>query len=374
MIDCSPIIETLKPADAVAVAEAVRNAAGRKIAVYPLGGGTSWNGSYEPTQTGVGISLANLTRVIDYPADDLTITVEAGMTIAELGKLLAAKRQRLPVDVPHPERATVGGAIATNAAGPRRFAYGTMRDYVLGFTAVDGRGTLFSGGGRVVKNAAGYNMCRLLAGSFGTLGIITQATLMVRPACEASVFLVCDVPTFEAAERLLSEMIHLPIRPAAVEFLAGQLSPNEPMLGPMLDGHVGRLYVGFEGLKDEVDWMVEQLRGAWIASGATEPVLVPTVRAESLWRWLTETPGGARFNVLPGKTVEKVVELLKIDPACSIQAHAGDGVIHTTMSNAVGKAADGDGGTNANVSHRVMRALKDRFDPENLLNPGRLAF
>ena len=146
------------------------------------------------------------------------------------------------------------------------------------------------------------------------------------------------------------------------------------MLGPMLEGHVGRLYVGFEGLKDEVDWMVEQLRGAWVASGATEPVLVPTARAESLWRWLAETPAGAKFNVLPGKTVEKVVELLKIDPACSIQAHAGDGVIHTTMSNVVDKAADGDGGTNADPSHHVMRALKDRFDPENLLNPGRLAF
>ena len=87
---------------------------------------------------------ANLNRVIDYPAADLTITVEAGMTLAELAKCLAAQRQRLPVDVPQPDRATVGGAVAVNAAGPRRYAYGTMRDYVLGFTAVDGAGTIFS--------------------------------------------------------------------------------------------------------------------------------------------------------------------------------------------------------------------------------------
>ncbi len=367
MTDFPHITETLTPADQAAVAEAVRNAAGRKIAVYPIGGGTTFSGEYKPTQLGIGLSLTNLTRVIDYPADDLTITVEAGMTIAELGKLLAAKRQRLPIDVPHPERATVGGAIATNAAGPRRYAYGTMRDYVLGFTAVDGRGTVFSGGGRVVKNAAGYNMCRLMTGSFGTLGIITQATLMVRPACEASVFLACDVPTFEAAERLLSEIVHLPIRPTAIEFVAGCLRANEPMLGPVLAGNVGRLYVGFEGPKDEVDWMVEQLRGSWMASGATEPILVPTARAESLWRWLTESPSGARFNVLPGKTVEKIIELLKIDPACAIQAHAGDGVIYTSLPASEKHALD-------EPAHRVMHALKDRFDPENILNPGQLAF
>ena len=81
---------------------------------------------------------------MDYPAADLTITVEAGMTMAELSRCLAAQRQRLPIDIPQPDRATVGGAVAVNAAGPRRYAYGTMRDYVLGFTAVDGTGTTFS--------------------------------------------------------------------------------------------------------------------------------------------------------------------------------------------------------------------------------------
>ena len=198
--------------------------------------------------------------MIDYPAADLTITVEAGMTIAELAKCLAAQRQRLPVDVPQPDRATVGGAVAVNAAGPRRYAYGTMRDYVLGFTAVDGTGTMFSGGGRVVKNAAGYNMCRLMAGSLGTLGVITQVTLMVRPLPEASVLLVCDVPDFEVAEKLLAGLVRSPARPVAIELLAGRQREDDLVLGPVLEGNVGRLYVGFEGPAAEVDWMVEQLR------------------------------------------------------------------------------------------------------------------
>ena len=119
---------------------------------------------------------------------------------------MAAQRQRLPIDIPQPDRATMGGAVALNAAGPRRYAYGSMRDYLLGFTAVDGRGLPFSGGGRVVKNAAGYNMCRLMAGSLGTLGVITQVTLMVRPVAEASALLVCERAGFrhgrKAAGRL----------------------------------------------------------------------------------------------------------------------------------------------------------------------------
>ena len=191
-----PLTETIEPADQAAVAKAVQTAAGRQMAVYPLGGGTRQDYGARPTRPGIGLSLTKLNRVIDYPAADLTITVEAGTTIAELTKRLASQRQQLPIDIPQPERATVGGAVVVNAAGPRRYAYGSMRDYLLGFTAVDGHGILFSGGGRVVKNAAGYNMGRLMTGSLGTLGVITQATLMVRPLAETSALLVCDVPEF----------------------------------------------------------------------------------------------------------------------------------------------------------------------------------
>ena len=206
----TPIIaETIAPADAAAVAEVVRRAAETGTAVYPLGGSKGrvcrWSkapGCAESPRTagggcpksGIHLSLANLNKVIDYTPDDMTITVEAGVTVAELNARLAANRQWLPIDVPRPERATVGGAIAANAAGPRRYAYGTIRDYLLGFTAVDGSGMIFSGGGRVVKNAAGYNMCRLMAGSRGTLGVITQTTLMVRPLPEAAALLACEVP------------------------------------------------------------------------------------------------------------------------------------------------------------------------------------
>ena len=111
MNDNSHITETLTPADHAAVAEAVRNTSANDMAVYPSGGSTMLDYGVKPTRPGIGLSLAKLNRVIDYPAADLTITVEAGMTIAELTKCLAAQRQRLPIDVPRPDRATVGGAV-----------------------------------------------------------------------------------------------------------------------------------------------------------------------------------------------------------------------------------------------------------------------
>jgi glycolate oxidase FAD binding subunit len=416
MNDNPYITETLTLADQAAVAEAVRNAGEKNAAVYPVGGGTMLDYGVKPTRPGVGLSLAKLNRVIDYPAADLTITVEAGITIGELNKCLAAQRQRLPVDVPQPDRATVGGAVAVNAAGPRRYVYGTMRDYLLGYTAVDGSGTTFSGGGRVVKNAAGYNMCRLMAGSLGTLGVMTQVTLMVRPLAEASVFFVCDVPDFDVAEKLLAGLVHSSARPTAIEFVAGRQRENDLVLGPVLKDHVGRLYVGFEGPAAEVDWMVEQLRTQWASTGATEPMLVPTSRAEPVWRWLTDFSANVQINVLPGAVTQTIAKVLQIEPDCAVLASAGDGVIRVranikprpvvapegattgrgfvaddlvqlraAATAAGGKlivqknpdglalsAADVWGPPGSEV--RVMQAIKERFDPKNILNPGRFVF
>lgn len=408
------LIETVAPADAAAVAEAVRSAGGQGRAVYPVGGGTQADQAAKPVRLGVEISLRGLNRVLDHAADDMTITVEAGVTMAALSERLAAKQQRLPVDVAKPERTTVGGAVAMNASGPRRFAYGTMRDYVLGFTAVDGTGTPFSGGGRVVKNAAGYNMARLMTGSLGTLGILTQVTLMVRPLPEASALLICDVRSLDMAEWLLADLVRSATRPVAVELLAGRHLDDHDRLGPAAAGRAGRLCVGFEGPSAEVQWMADQLRSEWAATGVAASTHMFTPYSEEPWRQLTEFPADLAWefeiNVLPSVTVAQIGEVLKIVPQSAVQAHAGNGVIHARV-----KAADGDNGacrsvtvdvicrlrdaataaggsmvvrkcadgielTSADVwgppgpTASVMQALKDRFDPQNVLNPGRFVF
>ena len=135
---------------------------------------------------GHGLDLTGLSKIVDYTPRDMTILVEAGVRMADLAATLAAEGQQLPIDVPRAAEATIGGVVATNWNGPRRYGHGTIRDYVIGIHAVDGRGVPFKGGGRVVKNVAGYDFCKLLTGSLGTLGVITQLALKVKPLPEQS--------------------------------------------------------------------------------------------------------------------------------------------------------------------------------------------
>jgi glycolate oxidase FAD binding subunit len=400
-----PLTETIAPADEAAVAAAVRAAGEAGTPIYPIGGGTCLDYGLRPTQPGIGLSLTKLNQVVDYPADDMTITVQAGLTLAELAAHLSVKGQRLPVDVPQPHRATVGGVMATGLSGPRRHAHGTIRDYVIGIRAVDGLGTAFSGGGRVVKNAAGYNLCRLMVGSLGTLGVITQVTLMVRPLPETSALVVCELSKLDAAERLLAALVHTKTLPVAVELLAGSAAQENPVLGPMLTSSVARLIVAFEGSRAEVDWMVCRLEDEWHQQGVSPLTTIGHSEAGPMWDWLTEFPADVQINVPPGPTTEMVARLLRLDPGAAIQAHAGDGVIRVRLSPpmlqqlgellrsrlrpavtaAGGKMVvlccpdgaelirqdvwgpPGDGAT-------AMQALKDRFDPKGLLNPGRFAY
>jgi glycolate oxidase FAD binding subunit len=405
-----PCTETIAPADEAAVVDALRKASRDGVAVYPLGGGTSLDYGTPPSRPGIGLSLKNLCRVIDYPADDMTITAGAGMTIGELGKHLAEKRQRLPVDIRQPELATIGGVVATNLSGPRRYAYGTIRDYLLGFRAVDGQGGAFSGGGRVVKNAAGYNMGRLMVGSLGTLAVVTQVTLMVRPLPEASALVACDAPDFDAAERLLAALVNTQTLPVAVELLAGPGRQQGPVLGPLRDGHAAKLVVGFEGMASEVEWMVRQLQDEWRALGVGTLLSAWAAEAELLWQRLTDFSADLQVSVPPGATVAMVHRLLQLEPGGSVQARAGNGLIYLELKDsataehwqngsatrlrqelrpAVAEAGGrlvvlrcppgtplsgcdvwgppGDGAA-------VMRAIKDRFDPQNILNPGRFVY
>ena len=129
----------------------VRKAAASDQVVYPRGGGTMLDFGMPATKPGAAVDLTALDQVIDYPARDMTITVQAGITISRLQEILAQENQRVPIDVPSPDRATLGGAIACNVSGPRRYGFGTFRDYVIGISVVNDRGEEIKAGGRVVK-------------------------------------------------------------------------------------------------------------------------------------------------------------------------------------------------------------------------------
>ena len=166
-------------AEQVSQVLAFANQAG--LAVVPWGGGTAMGVGGAPRAVDIVLSMSRLAKVIDYSPEDMTVTAQAGVTLAELQTLMAGHSQMLPLDPPLPERATVGGILATNASGPLRYQYGMPRDFALGTVVVYADGTVAKAGGRTVKNVAGYDMTRLHIGAYGTLGVIVEATFKVAP-------------------------------------------------------------------------------------------------------------------------------------------------------------------------------------------------
>jgi len=408
--DSLPLSDTLTPADQAELRRTVREAFDDNTPIYPWGGGTSMGFGLPPRDTGIGLSLLGLKRVIEHAARDMTVTAEAGISIDALSAVLAKEKQRLPIDLPNAHRATLGGVIATNTSGARRFAHGTMRDYVIGITAVDGRGTLFHGGGRVVKNVAGYDFCKLLTGSLGTLGIIAQVTLRVKPIPESSRFMVCRMRDWPAVERLLAGLINSQTTPTAVELLVGPAWKSHSALGPIIGREVAHLLVGLEGTKQEVEWMTSTLWNEWRKLGVAGDA-VSEHQTHGLWTQLAQFPveGNAplvvKATLRASRTVEFIQLLLSIDPTCSIQSHAGNGVVIARLSQfgagglsnmLVGRlqpAAAEHGGhvtvlsctTPGELTHQcwwgslgdsasVMEAVKRQFDPKDLLNRGRFVY
>jgi glycolate oxidase FAD binding subunit len=407
-----PLTSTLTPATVDDLAAAVRSAYESQTPVYPLGGQTSLGYGLPAKASGLGLSTTALHRVTDYPARDMTITVEAGATLAIIGMLLATEKQQLPFDVPNPERATLGGVIATAWNSPRRYGLGSVRDYVIGISAVDGRGMPFKGGGRVVKNVAGYDFCKLLTGSCGVLGVITQLTLKVRPIPQASVLVAVSTNSAPTAERLLAALSDSQTTPSAIVVLSGDTGLKSPALAPLAAGHEGYLIlVALEGTSLEVAWMQQQLSREWSELGQRLHVVQEKFLDEagdSLWRqlidWTAEeaAPLILKANVRPSGVTPLIEGARRLDASVSFLAHAGSGTVFlkfrefpasglsrlligklqplvvslggqaTIVSNPSGsemtqQSAWGTLGGDVDL----MRAVKRNFDPRGILNPGR---
>ena len=399
-----PQCETVLPPDEAAVTQAVRRAAAEKRAVYPVGGATRL--AYGPPSEVPGIALVTtaLNRVIEHAADDMTITVEAGVTLTEVTRILALKRQRLPIDVPQPTRATIGGTIATNTFGPRRFGHRTVRDYLIGVRAVDGRGEVFAGGGRVVKNVAGYDMPRMLVGSMGTLGLITQVSLMVRPAAETAAMVAATLPDVHAAERLIARLMQSPTWPVSIDLLSSGWG-YEDTGETVHDVEQVQLLAGFEGGWAEVRGDVDFLCQEWKNSSAHKVRVFDEADTPGMWQWMADLPAQLQAHVLPSRAVTLACRIAEIDPGCALLIHAGDGIVKVRLSDEavsdlpsllttkLRPAAEELGGNlvvlvaepagvlkrddvwgKSHNAGEVMHAVKGSFDPEGILNPGRWVF
>jgi glycolate oxidase FAD binding subunit len=213
------------------------------------------------------------------------------MTVAALAKILAERGQVLPIDPPLPEQATLGGVVAGNTSGPGRCAYGMPRDWLIGIHVVGDEGAVVKGGGRVVKNVAGYDLCKLYSGSRGTLGAIVQLSfkLFPRPETQGTVLAGLDGP--ERAEELLARVVTAELAPAAVELLNARAWQAVPEAS-LVPGCPWVLAVRFDGPTEAVAWQADELLRVAGEVGADPLAPLPPRRGDPFWSALRDFPAG----------------------------------------------------------------------------------
>ncbi|MFN3422918.1 MAG: FAD-binding oxidoreductase, partial [Armatimonadota bacterium] len=240
------------------LAEAVRKAQESSLALIPLGNGTKRHIGLPPSRYDVALWLRPMSGVVEYSPEDLVVIVRTGTTLTELQQILTERGQFLPIDPPFPDTATIGGIVATAYAGPCRCLYGAVREHLLGIKVVQPDGTVTRFGGKVVKNVAGYDMTKLYVGSFGTLGVITEAAFKVRPLPEHKATLLLWSNKLDAVEVFLSQLTLSDVAPSFAELL------NEAAMKQIrlqeLFAFEGQycLLLGFDGFREEVDWWLNE--------------------------------------------------------------------------------------------------------------------
>ena len=181
------------------------------------------------------INLSAINNLIEHSPEDMTATVQAGMTLKNFQVQLAESKQWLPIDPPFPEGLTVGTLLAENVSGPRRFSYGTIRDWVIGMSVVLPDGRLIKSGGKVVKNVAGFDLCKLFVGGCSTLGIIVQATFKLLPVPETEIILECKCKSLDEINRLLEIAWNSDLRPCILDVHKPPLTLVAGFAGPKAD-------------------------------------------------------------------------------------------------------------------------------------------
>lgn len=246
--------ESVYPETIEQVSETLKAANEQGHAIVPVGQGAFLHIGGIPRRYDLALSLQRLDRIVDYQPTDMTVTVEAGMALARLQEALGENGQWLPIDPPSPEQATIGGVIAANLSGPVRLSQGTIRDFLIGLKVVQADGTVIKGGGRVVKNVAGYDLPKLYCGSFGTLGVIVEATFKVRPRPEAQAVLSLTFPSAAQVMELALRLLGSELQPAFLELANFDPLEEESEAGTY------RLVVGFAGLAEEVAYQRARIR------------------------------------------------------------------------------------------------------------------
>ncbi len=342
-----------------AMVERVRAAAQGARPLRPRGGGSK--DFYGNELAGEPLDTSAYAGLVNYEPSELVVTARCGTPLAELERALAANGQMLPFEPPHfGPGATLGGCVAAGLSGPRRASAGAVRDFVLGARLLDGRGRVLAFGGEVMKNVAGYDVSRLLAGSLGTLGVILEVSLKVLPRPAAETTLRLEAPQDKALE-WMNHWAGKPLPISATCYLNGELSVR--LSGAAAAVRAARETLGGEALGDG--------EGFWTAlREQTHPYFAPEA---PLWR--LSLPSRAAPPRLPG---EELIEwggalrwLASAGEARTIREAARRAGGHATLFRARDKSP-GAFTPLGPAQMKLQRELKAVFDPARIFNPGRL--
>ena len=373
------------------------------LAVIAHGGRTMLDLGMPPRRYDIALDLSDLNRIVDYEPNDFTITVEAGMALADLQRRLAVNGQFLPLDHPRFERATLGGLCAVGRGGLRRNSFGGPRDWLIGMRMVKADGTPIKGGGKVVKNVSGYDLPKLFSGALGTLGVIVELTFKLRPQPASDQIIAVNAPTFESAlEAGRAAAQAAPFLNGCVA-LSAEAAHEARGLGAKILHDQPALLLRANGLESAASEVLAQALQAVRETGLDGPERTTGAIVET-WQAVVDLEAQTasdriRLRLgLPPANLIRAQRILsrKLTEATSWTVAADSGLLFVespavgadtinALRNELGplqgrltlESAPTDLKRNCNVwgpggpGTRLMRNIKEQFDPQGILNPGR---
>ncbi len=401
------------------VSKVVAYASEQSLTILPMGNGTKRGMGGIPKKMDIVLSTLRLNRITDCDCDNLTLSAEGGITLGEVQNRLAQEGRGyfLPLDPPFTEKATLGGIVATNSSGPRRLLYGTARDLVIGTKAVFPDGDIIASGGKTVKNVSGYDMCKLLIGSYGTLGILCEITFKLLPLPERGVTLLLPFVRLEEAVKFGREILQSQYLPSSIEILnemaVKKIKPPIAQQGNYL------VAIGLEGVAESIERQVSEIGERAKKNSALEIAVLASETHPSFWKAIRDFSEGLveeglnfisfKSNFLISRcgevmdSYEKIAKESGVD--CGLICHSGNGVLYSYVFAGKGVRSKKESLLNLirefssvavkNEGHlivescppdikkridvwgeprgeyEIMRRLKKEIDPKGILNPGR---
>ncbi len=403
------------------VSKVVAQANQQRLTIVPRGNGTKMGMGGIPKKIDIILSTSRLNRITDSDCENLTLSAESGMTLNEVQKSLAkvGKGYFLPLDPPFTEKATLGGIVATNSSGPKRLLYGTARDMIIGTKAVFPNGDIVVSGGKTVKNVSGYDMCKLLIGSYGTLGILCEMTFKLLPLPEKEATLLLSFARLGEADGFAREVRSSQLIPSSIETLNALAVQKMRYFMSMPPNGNYLVAIGLEGVAESIDRQIAEMSEMGRKHGFLEAVTLDSEKHQAFWVSLRDFSQGLtenypnlislKSNFLISKSDEMLgsYEMIarELGIECAFICHSGNGILYSyvlpgkkfrskieSFIELIGKmtaeAAKNEGNLiiesspllikkkvevwgQSRSDYQVVRRLKEQIDPAGILNRGR---